>query len=112
MNRQILLPSLVVITLGATFPGHAQPPQQPAAINQPVRDSTSRSVFNGHLSGHKIVDVPAPATTVLFYDGTPGALNYRYDDKAAVGFADGHCALVTPDEAKNLIWDPFAVKAP
>ena len=76
-----------------------------------VPETSSHFIFNGHLSGHSSQEVLHTAETVLFYDGTPGALNYRYDGKAAVGFADGHCALVTPDEAKNLIWDPFVAAA-
>ena len=77
-----------------------------------VPPSTFRFDFNGHLSGHKVGEVPVPASTVLFYDGTNDTPHFRYDGKAAVGFADGHCKLITPNEAKKLIWDPFAEKAP
>jgi hypothetical protein len=46
------------------------------------------------------------ARTVMFYEGRDGKLTFRYDGKAAIGFADGKAALVSPEEAKNLIWKP------
>lgn len=62
--------------------------------------------FNGNLSGKSLEDVKQPAETVLFYEGEDEKLKYRYDGKAAVCFADGHTALVTPAEATHLIWKP------
>jgi prepilin-type processing-associated H-X9-DG protein len=44
--------------------------------------------------------------TVMLYEGHNERPIFRYDGKAAIGFADGHVALVSPKDAKNLIWKP------
>ena len=62
--------------------------------------------FNGNISGLNTDEVKAPAQTVLFYEGQNETPIFRYDGKAAICFADGHVALVSPNEAKNLIWKP------
>ena len=46
------------------------------------------------------------AQTVMFYEGQNETPIFRYDGRAAICFADGHVTLVTPDEAKSLIWKP------
>jgi len=46
------------------------------------------------------------ARTVLFYEGDGDTPIYRYGGKAALAFLDGHVALVTPDQAKEVIWKP------
>ncbi len=62
--------------------------------------------FNGNLSGLKTDEIKKPAQTILFYEGQNETPVFRYDGKAAIGFADGHVALITPDEAKSLVWKP------
>lgn len=44
------------------------------------------------------------AKLVVLYDGENQKLRYSYDGRAPVAFADGHVALVSPQEAKNLVW--------
>jgi prepilin-type processing-associated H-X9-DG protein len=62
--------------------------------------------FNENLTGWNQEKISAPHNTVLLYDGQKGALNYEYEGKAAVAFADGHAELVSPERAKSLIWKP------
>jgi len=50
--------------------------------------------------------IPHPETVVLAYEGTDGRLGFWHSGKAAVVFLDGHCKLITPDDAKALIWNP------
>ena len=83
-----------------------------------VPNSYEHYSFNANLSGRYIENfagvfveplanlVVNPEKVVLFYEGRDEKLNFRYDGKAAVSFADGHVALVSPDEAKNLRWIP------
>ena len=71
-----------------------------------VPDSDEIYGFNANLSDKSLAQFPDPARTVLFYEGHDEKLDFRYDGKAAVGFVDGHAALIAPDEAKNLIWKP------
>ena len=70
-----------------------------------VPGTSIRYSFNDHLSNISVTDIPHRDRTVTFYDGMDDILNYRYGGKAAVAFADEHVDLVTPDQAKNLIWD-------
>jgi len=57
-----------------------------------------------------IADVPWDAMisadkTVLIYEGKGGKLNYRHDGgRAAVGFVNGSCKLISPKDAASLIW--------
>lgn len=60
--------------------------------------------FNANLSDQSSNTLKEPAQTVLLYEGEN--LTFRYNGKAAIGFADGHVKLVSPDEAKELIWKP------
>ena len=71
-----------------------------------VPDTNEIYTFNGNLSGLKTDEIKTPAQTVLFYEGQNETPIFRYDGKAAICFADGHVALVTPDQAKSLIWKP------
>lgn len=50
--------------------------------------------------------VAAPAETVALYESKNDDLDFRYDGKAVVAFADGHVALVSREEAKLLRWKP------
>ncbi|HEX8465376.1 MAG TPA: hypothetical protein VF627_12240 [Abditibacterium sp.] len=71
-----------------------------------VPDSKELFHFNPHLTDKTFAQLAEPARTVAFYEGEAEKPTFRYDDKAAIGFADGHVALVSPEEAKNLIWKP------
>jgi prepilin-type processing-associated H-X9-DG protein len=62
--------------------------------------------FNANLSDQSIADLKEPSKTVMFYEGADEKPTFRYDGKAAIGFADGHVVLVSPEDAKNLIWKP------
>ncbi len=71
-----------------------------------VPDTNEIYQFNGNLSGLKTNEVKTPAQTVLFYEGRNETPVFRYDGRAAICFTDGHVALVSPEEAKDLIWKP------
>ncbi len=71
-----------------------------------VPDTNEIYTFNTNLSGLNIHQVRSSEKTVLFYEGQNEKPTFRYDGRAAIGFADGHAALIAPDEAKNLIWKP------
>lgn len=65
--------------------------------------------FNDNLSALPMTQVKEPARTVLFYDGDAPSndhLNFRFDDKTLIGFADGHCKALSKDELKDLVWKP------
>lgn len=65
--------------------------------------------FNDFLSALSMAQVKEPARTVLFYDGEAPAsdkLNFRFDDKTLIGFADGHCKALSKDELQYLVWKP------
>lgn len=47
-----------------------------------------------------------PAETVLLYQGKDGKLDYSIGGVAAIAYADGHCRLVKPEDAKKLRWKP------
>lgn len=76
-----------------------------------VPGSKDEFTFNEPLSGHAVTEFRDTPHTVLLYDGTGQTLNYRFDGKAVVVFADGHAELVDAERAKTLVWDPFT-KAP
>ena len=65
-----------------------------------------RYSFNAHLSGRSSNRMGDTARTVLFYDGKNKQLTFRYNGRAAVGFLDGHAALVDAEAAKTLLWEP------
>lgn len=54
----------------------------------------------------KLPHIKNKKRTVMFYEGRDEKLIFRYNGKAAVCFVDGHTALVSPEEAKSLIWKP------
>jgi prepilin-type processing-associated H-X9-DG protein len=62
--------------------------------------------FNSSLSGLPAGRLESPATTVMFYEGRAGKLNFRHGGMAAVAFADGHCRLVNDAMARKLRWRP------
>ena len=62
--------------------------------------------FNANLLGTKMASTKDPANTVMVYEGRNMQMTFRHDGKAAVCFADGHARLITPAEAKNVIWYP------
>lgn len=62
--------------------------------------------FNPALANVSINKIKKPAQTVLIFEGEPGKPRFRYGGKAVIGYADGHAKLVTPDEAKKLLWKP------
>ena len=71
-----------------------------------VPDTNEIYSFNGNIGGLNFEKIPLTYKTVLFYEGQNETPIFRYDNRAAICFADGHVALVSPDEAKNLIWKP------
>lgn len=64
--------------------------------------------FNGNLSGRSSANAQLPNSykVVMFYEGQNEKPVFRYGGRAAILFADGHVALVSPDDAKNLVWKP------
>lgn len=62
--------------------------------------------FNANLSDKSLAAVNEAAQTVLFYEGEDEKPVFRYDGRAAIGFTDGHVKLISPEEAKTLIWKP------
>ena len=71
-----------------------------------VPDTNEIYAMNGNISGLNFEQLKSINKTVLFYEGQNEKPIFRYDSRAAICFADGHVALVTPEEAKNLIWTP------
>ena len=78
--------------------------RNPAVFQVP--DTNEIYAFNTNLCGLNQAAVNEVAHTVLFYEGQSETPIFRYDGQAAICFADGHVALVSPDEAKSLIWKP------
>ncbi len=62
--------------------------------------------FNAALEGAAVSNIPAPAETVLFYEGKDGKLDFRHGGSANVAFIDGHVKAVSAAEAKTLRWEP------
>jgi prepilin-type processing-associated H-X9-DG protein len=62
--------------------------------------------FNSNLSDKGIAVVRNLTRTVMFYEGENEQPVLRYGGKAAIGFTDGHAALLTPEELKTVIWVP------
>ena len=62
--------------------------------------------FNKALAGVNIISISSLENTVMIYEGTDGHLSFVHAGKAVVGFTDGHCKLITQDEAKKLRWKP------
>lgn len=66
-------------------------------------EKTSYSV-NDKLFGQLTTAVKDPDKTVLLYLGQKGQLDYRFNGRAPVAFADGHVEFVSP--GAKLRWDP------
>ena len=69
--------------------------------------------FNSSVAGISLAAIPFPDKTVMIYEGKAGKLDYRHAGHAVVGFMDGHCKMISPEEAASLIWTvkvPKAVK--
>lgn len=71
-----------------------------------VPETNEIYTFNEKLSDANTNKIRFSTQTVLFYEGQNEKPIFRHDGKAAICFADGHVALVTPDEAQKLIWKP------
>ena len=72
-----------------------------------VPDTNEIYTFNGNLTGKKYSNLQQPLNAlVLFYEGQNEKPIFRYDGKAAVCFVSGEVKLVTPEQAKSLIWKP------
>ena len=71
-----------------------------------VPGTQERYAFNARLSDLDTARVARPDTTILFYDGADEKPVFRFGGKTAVGFADGHVALVTAEEFGKLRWKP------
>ena len=67
-------------------------------------EGTTSYSFNPNLAGKVIQVVRDPARTVLLYLGKDEKLDFRFEGKATVAFADGHVEMVGPD--KKLNWNP------
>lgn len=62
--------------------------------------------FNPYLSGKKLADIEESAQTVLLYLGRDEKLDFRYNGKTIVAFADGHIEAIDAERAKTLRWKP------
>lgn len=62
--------------------------------------------FNVNLVDTKPMRLAKAAQTVLFYEGQNQTPTFRYGTRAAILFADGHAALLSYPETKNLLWKP------
>ena len=62
--------------------------------------------FNANLSAHSSANIANSSHLVLFYEGQNEQPVFRYAGRAAILFVDGHAALVSPEEAKLLVWKP------
>jgi prepilin-type processing-associated H-X9-DG protein len=61
---------------------------------------------NTKLIGKAAAKLKDPANTVLLYEGSKGALNFRHGGYACVAFADGHAKVFKAADAKKLNWNP------
>jgi hypothetical protein len=69
--------------------------------------------FNSSVAGISLADIPFPDKTVMIYEGKASKLDYRHVGHAIIGFMDGHCKMIRPEEEASLIWIvkvPRAVK--
>lgn len=62
--------------------------------------------FNPHLANVNEANIKFVSETVLFYLGRDEKLDFRYDGKTVVGFADGHVELLNEEGTKKLRWKP------
>lgn len=71
-----------------------------------VKNNRPSYSFNVRFENLSLARIAEPAQTVLLYEGKDEQLDFRHNNRAAVCFADGHCKLITPEEAKTLRWRP------
>lgn len=71
-------------------------------------DATGHQSYNlnSYLAGHSLADLQEPAQTVAIYLGHDEKLDFRFDGRTVIGFADGHVKAVDAEEAKTLRWKP------
>jgi prepilin-type processing-associated H-X9-DG protein len=62
--------------------------------------------YNPKIFGTQLGKIESPAEVVLLFMGKPDKLDFRYNGKTVVGYADGHVKAITEEEAKNLKWAP------
>jgi prepilin-type processing-associated H-X9-DG protein len=77
-------------------------------FQMPILDDekTSGYTLNPEILGKSIADIDEPASTVAIYEAGNGVggLNYRFNGRAVVGYADGHVKLLSPEQTTDLIW--------
>ena len=77
-------------------------------FQRPILDDekSSRYSLNAALFGKSMADLDQPARTVAVYEGGEGkgGLNYRFNGRAVVGYADGHVGLLSPEQTDDLVW--------
>lgn len=62
--------------------------------------------FNPQQENVALGQMEEPTKTVMLYEGKDGQLDFRHNNRASVCFADGHCELVSPEQAQTLRWEP------
>lgn len=62
--------------------------------------------LNTNLQGKSLEKLSNPAMVVAVYEGRSQTLNFRHDNQAVVGFADGHVKAITREQAQDLQWKP------
>ncbi len=81
--------------------------QEPFSYTCPLDKSGTFSYsLNANVAGKSTVSIKNVMQTVLLYEGKNGKLTFRHRGRACVAFVDGSAKLVTPEEAKKLIWKP------
>ena len=60
--------------------------------------------FNSNVANTPLSAYISPEKTVLIYEGMAEKLNFRHEGRAAVGFINGSCKLIGPEQAASLIW--------
>lgn len=68
-------------------------------------DTPFAYALNPALAGQKMAALDEVAQTVAVYEADgEGKPLFRFGGKAVVGFADGHVALIGPEQAEKLTW--------
>lgn len=62
--------------------------------------------LNPELAGRGLADLQEPWRTVAIYLGHDAKLDFRFDGRTIVGFADGHVQVINAEQAKTLRWKP------
>lgn len=71
-----------------------------------VPGTQSTWTFNDRLSDLSLAQITEFGKTVMMYEGQNEQPIFRYNGKATILYADGHCAMVNREEAKSLKWTP------